>query len=38
MKFKTQAISTCIIGLILGGSISIAKADDDTSWLPSLIL
>ena len=36
MKFKTQAISTCIIGLLLGGFISIAKADD-TAWLPSMI-
>lgn len=36
MKFKTQAISTYIIGLLLGGFISIAKADD-TAWLPSVI-
>lgn len=37
MKFKTQAISTCIIGLILGGCISIARADESTDWLPSVI-
>lgn len=36
MKFKTQAILTCVIGLAIGGSISIAKADD-TDWLPSVI-
>lgn len=37
MKFKTQAISTCVIGLLLGGSISIARADDTTDWLPDVV-
>lgn len=37
MKFKHQLITACLVGFLLGGGVSLAKADESTDWLPSVV-
>ena len=36
MKFKYQLITTCLVGFLLGGMSSFAKAEDKPSWMQEL--
>jgi hypothetical protein len=36
MKFKHQLITACIVGFLLGGGASIARADDKPTWMQEL--
>lgn len=36
MKFKNQLITTCLVGFLLGGMSSFAKAEDKPSWMLEL--